>query len=61
MPPVNLSKGTNGCNKNFGVNDNFEIEKILSPEKIGKEYVVKLSISLGIRGGFFPSNRAKGN
>lgn len=33
MPPVNLSKGTNGCNKKFGVNDNVEIEKILSPEK----------------------------
>lgn len=33
MPPVNLSKGTNGGNKKFGVNDNVEIEKILPPKK----------------------------
>lgn len=61
MPSVNLSKGTNGGNKKFGVNDNVEIEKILPPKKIGKEYVVKLSILLGIGGGFLPSNRANGN
>lgn len=36
MPPVNLSKGTNGSNKIFGVNDNVELKKFFPVKDRGR-------------------------
>ncbi|EPT7065681.1 hypothetical protein ACVR2O_004308 [Cronobacter turicensis] len=46
ISPVNLSKGTNGGNKQSGINETGKIEKNSSSGKIGREHVIKLLISL---------------